>query len=79
MDILAYAFNLLEVKAWLHSLSHSSRSYLHSNFQILPNIFKFSKLDTPYVILTDKSTNHDFMFKIVLAGDTGVGKSCLLS
>lgn len=33
----------------------------------------------PYEILMDKAlTTQDFLFKLIIIGDTGVGKSCLM-
>ena len=34
----------------------------------------------PFEVITDKTlTNQDELFKLIIIGDTGVGKSCLLS
>ena len=34
----------------------------------------------PYEVITDKSLqNNDETFKLIIIGDTGVGKSCLLA
>jgi Ras-related protein Rab-2A len=33
----------------------------------------------PYEVITDKSLNtQDHLFKLIIIGDTGVGKSCLM-
>ena len=33
----------------------------------------------PYEVLSDKSLNtQDHLFKLIIIGDTGVGKSCLM-
>lgn len=33
---------------------------------------------TPNCILTDRFCRYDYLFKLLLIGDSGVGKSCLL-
>jgi len=39
-----------------------------------------SHQENDYEIVTNESlTHHDFLFKLIIIGDTGVGKSCLLS
>ncbi len=36
--------------------------------------------DIPYQVINDKAlANQDFLFKLIIIGDTGVGKSCLLA
>ena len=34
----------------------------------------------PYEVINDKALAHqDFLYKLIIIGDTGVGKSCLLT
>ena len=36
-------------------------------------------ISLPYEVITDKALNtQDHLFKLIIIGDTGVGKSCLM-
>ena len=45
---------------------------MNTNLDILQTI--------PYQVINDKAlANQDYLFKLIIIGDTGVGKSCLLA
>ena len=56
------------VKSFIYALNH------------VPNIYFLSLLTPPSLSVVKMATKRDYdhLFKLVLIGDTGVGKSCLL-
>merc|ERR1711862_233277 len=58
--------------AWFHCCSLRGRLFFWFSF------FCQGHLYTKFYRMGSQSAEHDFFFKILLIGDSGVGKSCLL-